>query len=165
MNLAFIRAHGLDPSPTQRPGLAGLVAGAIAAAPALGVFAALGTPGALASSLGTAPLWIAAGVAAAMALAGALYGRIFLRAANDRCGGWLFGLGYGFLLWMLVPATALQAVLGRPAALGRPAQGLLAGHLAYGLALGLLYPVAHGWVRRDLAKSLVPRGGRPEKTA
>ncbi len=41
-------------------------------------------------------LWLHVGL---VLLAGVLYGQMFQRAANDRHGGWLFGLAYGFLIW------------------------------------------------------------------
>jgi hypothetical protein len=75
--------------------------------------------------------------------AGALYGRLFMRAANDRRGGWLFGISYGFLLWMIGPATVIQWLLHKPLALGTAAQAIFLAHLAYGLALGVLFPLIH----------------------
>jgi len=87
------------------------------------------------------PLWVViCSFVAVMAAAGALYGRVFMRAANDRHGGWLFGISYGFLLWMLGPTTALQLLHGSPVLLGGASKGLFAAHLLYGLALGILFP-------------------------
>lgn len=83
-----------------------------------------------------------------MALAGAIYGRIFMRAANDRRGGWLFGISYGFLLWMLGPGSIMPWLTGHPVLIGGAAQGLLIAHLVYGLALGALFPHVHRLVQR-----------------
>jgi hypothetical protein len=77
-----------------------------------------------------------------MPFTGALYGRIFMRAANDRRGGWLFGIGFGFLVWM-VAATTVQIAMNRPLATGGAAQGMFAAHLLFGLALGICFPRVH----------------------
>jgi hypothetical protein len=42
------------------------------------------------------------------------------RAANDPRGGWLFGLAFGFVLWMLVPIPLLQWLPHRPILSGNP---------------------------------------------
>jgi hypothetical protein len=106
--------------------------------------------GALSASLDFAPWLTFATYAGYMAIGGALYGRILMRAANDRRGGWLFGISYGFLLWMLGPVTILQWLTRSPVAVGGAAQGLFAAHLAYGLALGWLFPRVHRWVQKRL---------------
>jgi hypothetical protein len=72
---------------------------------------------------------------------------VFQRAAGDRRGGWLFGISYGFLLWMLGPITFLQILLGRPLATGGAAMGILVANLLAGLVLGLIFPWVHQWVR------------------
>jgi hypothetical protein len=82
------------------------------------------------------------------AIAGLAYGRAFMRAANDRRGGWLFGISYGFLLWMLGPTTLTLLFTGTPLVIGRPAQGMFAAHLLYGVVLGLVFPLVHDAVRR-----------------
>jgi hypothetical protein len=85
-----------------------------------------------------------------MLLDAMIYGRLFSRAANDPRGGWLFGISYGFLLWMIGPVTLLQWWCGRPLALGVAAMGILAGHLIYGLSLGLMFPWIHKLLQREL---------------
>ena len=55
----------------------------------------------------------------------------------------LFGLAYGFLVWMAGPVTALEWVMGRPVVTGAPAQGLFFAHLLWGLLVGLLFPRIH----------------------
>lgn len=108
--------------------------------------ALLGYSGALEQSTRTLalPLWLVFTLAVALfVVGGALYGRLFMRAANDFRGGWLFGIGFGFLLWMLGPATILQWLRHKPLALGAAAQAMFLAHLAYGLALGALFPILH----------------------
>ena len=93
-------------------------------------------------------------------VAGAIYGRVFSRAANDPRGAWLFGISYGFLIWMIGPVSALQWTLGRPLALGVPAMGVLAAHLIYGLSLGVAFPWIHSVLKSELehVKEPGPRG-------
>jgi hypothetical protein len=93
--------------------------------------------------------------------AGALYGGFFQRAASDPRGGWLFGISYGFLFWMLGPVALVQTVLDRPLATGRAAMGLLAASLLSGLVLGLLFRQVHGLVR----KGLRAQAGEPAREA
>jgi hypothetical protein len=167
--MGMVRAHGLDPGPTQRPLAAGALAGLVAAAPALAVWEGFGWLDALAGRGGTAML-VALACAAMLSAVGALYGLVFGRGANDPVGGWLFGLGFGFLLWMLVPVVLLQwlpavSQEGRPAFVGRPAMGLLLGALAWGAMLGALFPLAHRWLRAGLDDGAAPNGCGPDAAA
>jgi hypothetical protein len=99
--------------------------------------------------------WVALGAYSAFWIfAGALYGRLFMRTANDRRGGWLFGLGYGFLLWILGPVTILQAIRGAALATGTAAIGLCAAHIVDGLVLGLLFPWLHILLQREIERPL-----------
>ena len=139
----FLRAHGYDAGPTQRPRLAGLLAGAIAEPPTL---ALLWATGALRPLSRAAGLEVQAGLAVHVALvlaAGAFYGHLFLRAANDRSGGWLFGLAFGYLGWLLGPVTLLQWLKGHADLTGVPAQGVIGAYLLWGLLVGLLFPLVH----------------------
>src|SRR3954471_4851018 len=99
--LEMLRAHGLDAGPTQRPSLAGAITGVLAAAPTLALLAGFSTLRVLAGALGTSYFGAASIVIAALALGGIGYGLLFQRAANDVAGGWLFGMAYGFLLWLV----------------------------------------------------------------
>ncbi len=145
----FIRAHGYIPGPTERPATTGFLSGVLASFPALLVAWAGGALPAAAQYLGIDAVTATVLFGVLLAAAGTVYGRIFMRAANDRRGGWLFGIGYGFIAWMLGPVTLLQWIHGRPIALGVPAQFVLGSHLVYGLLLGILFPHIGGIVRRS----------------
>ena len=58
-------------------------------------------------------------------------------------GGWLFGLAFGFVLWMLGPVPLLQWLPDEPILRGYPAAGLLLAQLLWGLAFGLAFPPVH----------------------
>ena len=155
--LSMVRAHGLDPGPTQRPLTVGALAGLVAALPAMAVLDGFGWLEALAHSIGgdaIGSLAVALGCAVVLTMAGTLYGLAFGRGANDPLGGWLFGLAFGFLLWMLVPVALLQWLPvvenGRPVFIGRPVMGLLLGSLVWGAGLGAAFPVLHRRLRAGL---------------
>jgi hypothetical protein len=152
----YMRAHGNTPGPTQRPMLAGAITALIAEVPAVGM---LWWSGALSSAMQTLSvgLWVTLALhSAAMIVFGAIYGRVFSRAANDIRGGWLFGISYGFLIWMVGPVTALQWLIDYPIALGVAAMGILGAHLVYGLVLGLLFPLIHRSLQYELRKLREP---------
>jgi hypothetical protein len=168
---AFLLAHGLDPGPTQRPTLAGFLVGALATAPALPILFLLRSIEAEARILDlSVPAAIAAGVIA-MAAAGAVYGRMLGRAANDRRGGWLFGMAYGFLVWTGGAVMVLPILSGGDALGGNPAVGILLALLVWGTALGGLFPIVHrglhssvdrlkeGSIGEAAAAGSVPPGG------
>jgi hypothetical protein len=137
----FMRAHGNEPAPTQRPWTAGAAAGMVAAVPAAALLWRTGAFQSMSERLGT-NIWLVVLLqVVAFAILGAIFGRLFNRAAQDQRAGWLFGISYGFLIWMLGPALVLQWMAGAPLAIGPPAMGLFGGHLLFGLALGLLFPL------------------------
>jgi hypothetical protein len=141
--LRMLQAHGLDAGPTQRPRLTGAIAGVIATAPALAVlagFQALDTP---ARATGTSVFAASLAYAGLMLFGGILYGWLFQRAANDVRGGWLFGLSFGFVLWMLGPIPLLQWLPEQPILRGYPAAGVLLAQLLWGFAVGLVFPLVH----------------------
>jgi len=159
--MRFIRAHGQTPGPGQRPRTAGAIAGTVAGVLAAPLLKWSGAAASLSSNLqlsGWSVVLLYVGVAT---LAGALYGAVFQRAASDRRGGWLFGISYGFLLWMLGPITLLQTVVGHPLATGTAAMGILAANLLSGLVLGLAFRPAHALVRKALLGRT--RGRSPER--
>ena len=142
--MQYMRAHGHTPGPTQRPLLTGLIDGAAGSIPALA-----GLPG-IATTLGVSALNVGLAFVAVAVLGGAMYGRLFGRAANDRSGAWLFGLSFGFLLWTLGPATLVYWVTRRPLVTGNAAVGVFVAHLLYGLTLGVLFPFIHRRLQRDV---------------
>jgi hypothetical protein len=159
--MRFMKAHGQTPAQGQRPGMAGALGGLIAGAAAVPVLLGTGAAASVAEGLDVSRLAAAGMYLAVTTLGGALYGAVFRRAASDRRGGWLFGISSGFLLWMVGPITLLQALLGRPLAVGTAAMGLLAAHLLSGLVLGLLFRPMHGLIqgragKRALASSQFP---------
>ena len=148
--MQYMRAHGNTPGPTQRPILAGAITGLIAEIPAIGMLWWSGALSSVSQSLSLV-LWVTLALhLAVMIVAGAIYGRVFSRAANDVRGGWLFGISYGFLIWMVGPVTVLQWLLDRPVAIGVAAMGILGAHLVYGLVLGLLFPSVHRLLQCEL---------------
>ncbi len=154
--LEILQAHGLDAGPTQRPLLAGLLASIVADIPAIWVLQAFGSLGAISRAANWSILTAALAYMGMMLLGGVLYGWLFQRAANDPRGGWLFGMSFGFLLWMLGPIPLLQWVPKQPIMMGYPAIGLLLGQLLWGLTLGLALPFAHRPLRGRLDKLPVP---------
>ena len=148
--MPYLRAHGNAAGPTQRPVLAGALAGLVAGLAATPLLLAAGALASSARAVGLLPGAVLALHALISLVAGVLYGRVFQRSADDRCGGWIFGLSYGFLLWMLGPVTIVHRLFGRPLAVGPAAMTLLGLNLVYGLALGLTYPWIHHWLQPSL---------------
>ena len=102
--IAFLRAHGFDPGPLQRPLLAGTLTGLVASLPAIAVLMIFPSFEVVADQvIGLSWALTAAIVIGSFAISGLLYALIFRRAANDKRGGWLFGTAFGFLLWMAAP--------------------------------------------------------------
>lgn len=128
--------------------MAGVASGTAALIPGLWVAWSGGSLAQLADRLGVSALEIALIYSALLIVAGAVYGRVFMRAANDRRTSWLFGISYGFVTWMAGPVTAAQWITGGPGVVGIPAQLLFAAHLCYGLTLGVLYPFINAIVQR-----------------
>jgi hypothetical protein len=152
--MRFMRAHGQNPAPGQRPGTAGAFAGAIAGLVALPILSLSGAAASLANALRLAPWLVPVLYVGIAVLAGTLYGAVFRRAASDRRGGWLFGISYGFLLWMVGPIALLQTILGRPLATGTAAMGVLGANLVSGLILGLLFRPMHRLVWTQLRQGV-----------
>ena len=146
----FLSAHGYDPGPSQRPLLAGAISGVLATAPAVAVLFGFGTLEVEARILGMSTLLALLLGWAAMALAGAVYGRAFGRAANNVRGGWLFGMVFGFALWAGGGVLVLPLLSGGRAPAGLPAVGLALSMLVWGVTIGILLPFVH----RPLHESL-----------
>lgn len=139
----FLSAHGYDPGPVQRPYATGALSGVVATLPALGLLHAFGSLEVEAEILGIPVLATIALGWVAMAAAGAVYARLFGRAANHLRGGWLFGMAYGFLLWSAGAVMVLPLASGGLIPAGSASVGLFLSLIAWGAALGLLVPFVH----------------------
>jgi hypothetical protein len=155
---SFLAAHGYDPGPSQRPLIAGAISGVLATVPALAILHFAGSLKIEAEILNMSMLATVAAGWAVMAVAGAIYARIFGRAANSIRGGWLFGMSFGFALWAAGAVLILPLISGGHAPAGRAAMGVAVSMLAWGLAIGLLVPFVH----RPLHESLETGSRHPE---
>lgn len=146
----FLSAHGYDPGPTQRPLTAGAISGIAAALPAVAVLWLFGSLEIEARILSLS-LWATLVLGfATMAIAGAAYGRLFGRAANDRRGGWLFGMAFGFALWAAGAVLVLPVVSGGETPAGPAAVGVCLSLLVWGCGTGLLIPFIHPYLHERL---------------
>ena len=154
----FLSAQGYEPGPTQRPLLAGAISGVIATIPAIVILMAFGALSVEARILRLSQVATVAAGCVLMALAGAVYGRLFGRAANDKRGGWLFGMAFGFVLWAAGGVMVLPLASGGIAPAGEPAIGLFLSLVAWGAALGAVHPFVH----RPLHQSIEAASKRTE---
>lgn len=154
----FLSAHGFDPGPTQRPLLAGAISGILATMPAIAILYAFGSLSIEARILGLSEALTLAAGAVVMAAAGAVYARLFGRAANYRRGGWLFGMTFGFALWAAGAVMVLPLASGGKAPAGEAAIGVFLSLVAWGAALGTVHPFVH----RPLHESIESASRRAE---
>lgn len=146
----FLSAHGYNPGPTQRPLTAGAISGIAAALPAVAVLWLFGSLKIEARILSLS-LWATLALGfATMAIAGAAYGRLFGRAANDRRGGWLFGMAFGFALWAAGAVLVLPIASGGQTPAGPAAVGVALSLLVWGCGTGLLIPFIHPYLHERL---------------
>jgi hypothetical protein len=146
----FLSAHGYEPGPTQRPLLAGAIAGMIATAPAILL---LHRTGSLAVEAEIAGLSVVATIGVGwllMAIAGAVYGRLLGRAANDTRGGWLFGMMFGFALWAAGAVFVLPIAGNGELPAGTAATGVFVSLVLWGGVLGALMPFVHRLLHRSI---------------
>ena len=146
----FLAAHGFDPGPTQRPLLAGAISGVLATVPAIAILDAFGSLATEARILGVSDVQTIGAGLPIMALAGAAYGRLFGRAANEVRGGWLFGMAFGFALWAAGAVMILPLVSDGKAPAGEAAVGVFLSLVAWGAALGLVHPFVHRPLHENL---------------
>ena len=146
----FLGAHGYDPGPTQRPLLAGAITGLLATIPAIAILYAFGSLRIEARILGVSEVMAAGAGCPLMAVAGAVYGRLFGRAANNRHGGWLFGMAFAFALWAAGAAFILPLVSAGSTPAGRAAIGVFASLLVWGFGLGLINAWIHPYLHERI---------------
>ncbi len=146
----FLSAHGFEPGPTQRPWLAGALSGLLATAPAVALLWAFGSLRVESHILGTSELVTIAIGMPVMAAAGAVYARLFGRAANEPKGGWLFGMAFGFALWAGGAVMVLPLASGGLAPAGAAATGVLLSLILWGAVLGALVPFIHRPLHEDI---------------
>jgi hypothetical protein len=146
----FLSAHGYDPGPTQRPLLAGAISGVLAAIPAVAVLWAFGSIEVEAKILGLGIAQTLAIGFPVMAVAGAIYCRLFGRAANNLHGGWLFGMAFAFALWAAGAAFILPIVSGGSTPAGQAAVGVFASLLVWGCGLGIINALVHPYLHERI---------------
>jgi hypothetical protein len=154
----FSSAHGYSTGPTQRPLLAGALSGVVGTAPAVAILYAFGSLRAEAQILGISEVMTVVLGWGVMSAAGAVYGRLFGRAANDKRAGWLFGMAFGFALWAGGAVMVLPLASGGMASAGDAAIGVFLSLLAWGAALG----TAHPFIHRPLHESIETASQRSE---
>jgi len=161
----ILGAHGYDPGPTQRPLLAGAIAGLLATIPAIAILYVFGSLRIESSILGMSRVMTVAAGCPLMAVAGAIYGRLFGRAANDRSGGWLFGMAFGFALWAAGAIMILPLASGGLIPAGKASVGVFLSLIAWGCALGTAYPLVHRPLHEGIetaARRMGPNVGAPK---
>jgi ABC-type Co2+ transport system permease subunit len=160
----FMGAHGYDPGPTQRPLLAGAISGVLATIPAIAILYVFGSLQVESNILKLSPpLTVGVGWPL-MAVAGALYGWLFGRAANEPRGGWLFGMAFGFALWAGGAVAVIPLASGGLAPAGKAAVGMFMSLIAWGAILGVAYPFVHRPLHERLesaARRIGPAMGTP----
>ena len=149
---SFLSAHGYDPGPTQRPLATGALSGVTATVPAVAILLAFGSLRSEAQILGISEIATIAAGCPLMAAAGAVYARMFGRAANDVRGGWLFGMAYGFALWAAGAVLVLPLASGGKAPAGEAAIGVYLSLIAWGATLGALVPFVHGPLHQSIER-------------
>lgn len=161
----FLSAHGYDPGPTQRPLTAGAISGIVATVPAVAILYGFGALHVEAAILGLLD-WQTVGVGwLVMAIAGAMYSRLFGRAANDPRGGWLFGMAFGFALWAAGAVLIIPLASGGLTPAGKAAMGVFLSLVGWGATLGLAHPFVHRPLHERLetaARRIGPHVGAPK---
>lgn len=161
----FLAAHGYDPGPSQRPLTAGAMSGVVGTIPAIAVLIAFGSLRVEAQILGMSELATLFAGWVIMAVAGALYARLFGRAANALRGGWLFGMSFGFGLWAAGAVLLLPLISDGRMPAGPAATGVALALLVWGFATGLLVPFLHRPLHESLEEASKRREVGPDAAA
>jgi len=160
----FLGAHGYDPGRTQRPMLSGALAGLLATAPAIPLLTEFGALEVQARILAVPIAAILTAGWIALGISGAVYSRLFGRAANDARCGWLFGMAFGFLVWTTGAVLILPLASGGKAPAGDAALGLYLSLVVWGAALGVLLPFVHQLLRKSLESEAKESASGPAAT-
>jgi hypothetical protein len=134
----------------QRPYLSGALSGLIGTIPSLAILHALGSLQVEAIILGHSQLITVVAGELVMACAGAVYSRVFGRAANNVRGGWLFGMMFGFILWAAGAVMILPLASDGRIPAGVPGIGVLLSLLLWGATTGVAQP----FIQRPLHESI-----------
>lgn len=161
----FLSAHGYDPGPTQRPLTAGAIGGLLATVPASALLILFGSLRVEARIVGLPVGATTVAGCLVMTLAGAFYARLLGRAANDRRGGWLFGMAFGFALWAAGAVFILPLVGAGLLPAGAPALGVFLSLVFWGGSLGGLLPFVHRRVHLNLDRPWIAEGLGPSLAA
>ena len=161
----FLSAHGYDPGPTQRPLLAGALTSLLATIPAVALLYGFGALEVEARILKLSAIETLVVGELVMALAGALYARLFGRAANDPRGGWLFGMASGFALWAAGAVMVLPLASGGLAPAGTAALGVFLSLIVWGAALGGLLPFVHRPLHQTIEEAAKHASAGPSAAA
>ena len=148
----LLSVHGYDPGPSQRPLLSGALSGILGTIPAIPILIGFGSLKVEADILGISTAVMLAIGCGAMAIAGAVYARLFGRAANNVHGAWLFGMAFGFALWAAGAVLVLPLASGGRAPAGAAALGF-SFPARVGLATGILVPFVHRPFHESLEKA------------
>jgi hypothetical protein len=146
----YLQVHGQHAGPTQRPVMAGLLTGLIASLIALGVLYGSDVLPRISERIGVPITSIVIIHIVLATIEGMIYGLLLGRAANAKRTAWLFGITYGYFLWIIGPVMLFELVFSVPIArydLGIP---IIASHLSYGISLGILFPYIHAPLHRRL---------------
>lgn len=146
--MKYMKAHGNAAGPGQKPGTTGFICGLLGGVPLLLCLNFSGALWTLSRELGIPQILMGVVLIVGAGIAGVLYGRIFNRAANSISGGWLFGLCYGFLLWLVGPTLVLNSVRPRAPIVGTAAMAVMGGYLSFGLILGVTFHYVHGFLQQ-----------------
>lgn len=161
----FLSVYGYEPGPSQRPVLAGGIAGILGTAPAIPILIWFGSLKVQADILGHSAILTLGLGWVAMAVAGAIYARLFGRAANSIHGGWLFGMSFGFALWAAGAVLVLPLLSGGRVPAGTASCGIAVSLLVWGFATGIILPFAHRPLHESLEKASRHAGVGPNAAA
>src|SRR3546814_1447468 len=85
---------------------------------------------------------------------------------NDRRGGWLFGMAFGFLLWTAGTVLTLPLLSGGRVPAGTAAVGVFLSLVIWGTTVGGLFPYVHRPLHASTDRpGALPKAGRGPNAA